>query len=56
MTDRGIVTSSDLGTWDTIISDTGADNAGPGHRGKVSVSSVHQPESNYYGVNCIILG
>ena len=41
MTDRGIVTSSDLGTWDTIISDTGADNAGPGHRGKVSVSSVH---------------
>ena len=41
MNDRGIVTSSDLGTWDTIISDTGADNAGPGHRGKVSVSSVH---------------
>ena len=39
MNDRGIVTSSDLGTWDTMISDTGADNAGPGHKGR-SVSAL----------------
>ena len=41
MNDRGIVTSSDLGTWDTMISDTGADNVGPGHqRRSVSALSI----------------